>query len=628
MSPKAADSALIHGMAIASEELPRLEPIERDQLIISTTTVDGVGVVTSRYGEDQWWLDGVPSNKAEGVRRINFKSLPVQFKPVMKEIIFRYIRRGRAGLPRPKGGSVKNLFERAKRLITYFDSLGITQLSHLSPLVISSYVADTRTHKTWKGKNLSPGSLFQVFVAVEAVYELSQYTSDPMPFHPWPETSASAMTGFIGSGSRHRTGGTTPLIPDDVFCRVFDKAHQIMNDGSKLLDIRDAMLAGDEEKNLHYWTRNKAKNRRLAVAGWEHTQAVLKRQLLDLRTSCYIVIASTSGCRNHELANLLSGAHHRTEDEDGKIYHWMRAKSEKTQAGIIDWMIPSVAVKALRIMERWAEPYQAAISAEIHERRKNDPLDPQITEAKKHRHALFLGVTQRKDNQVRTLSLRSWATEISKFAEAAGLEWKLTSHQFRRKFANYAAHSKFGDLRYLREHFAHWSMDMTIGYAMDENWGAHLDLDLYTEIEAELTDTRSQTVEAWLDSDQLSGGYGLSLKRWQRDPQNLTMFKSRESMIASIAESTSIRSNGHAWCTADNDGCVGNTLERSRCGGCNQAVISDEQAPIYVNLYNNLEELMDCKDIGDAGLARVTRDLSRCREVLSQLNHDLETELE
>lgn len=593
----------------------------RNNLIISTTLVDGMGVVTSRYGQPVWYLNGIPSNKSAALRRIDFRTMPTALQEKVKEIIYRYMRRGRAGLPRPKGGSVKNLFDRSKRFFEYLDALGIDCLSKVTPIVIANYVADVRSHRTWRGKPFTPGSLFQVFVSVEAVYELSQFTSSAMPQHPWPETSASAMCGFIGKGSRHRVGGTTPLIPDDIFCKIFERAYNLVEEGGKLLDLRDVRDEVGDERSLGAVSHWKAKRTRLRAAGWDDGQKELIKKLHDLRTACYIVIASTSGCRNHELANLTSGAHHRTIADDGELYHWMRSKSEKTNAGIIDWMIPDIAVRALRLMERWAAPYQAAINNEITKRKRENPFDPEITEAANHKHSLFLGHFK-KTKIVRTLSLNSWATALKIFAKESGVDWNLTSHQFRRKFANYAAHSKFGDLRYLRDHFAHWSMDMTIGYAMDENWGAHLDLELYAEIENEYEETKARVVEVWLEEDNLGGGYGRAFKRWQRNPENLIIFKSQEAMIASISESTSIRSNGHAWCTADNDGCVGNSLEITRCNDCHHSVISQEFSPIYESLQSNLAELMDLSDIGEGGRARIARDLKRCNDVLSQLGYN------
>jgi hypothetical protein len=282
-------------------------------------------------------------------------------------------------------------------------------------------------------------------------------------------------------------------------------------------------------------------------------------------------------------------------------------------------MIPEAAVRALRVMERWSAPYQAMIADAIIQRRRIDPHDPQISEANRHRHSLFLGIYANTGNSVRTLTANTWDSQLKKFAKDCGLTWKLSSHQFRRKFANYAAHSRFGDLRYLKEHYAHWSMDMTLDYAMDESWGQHLDLELYMEIQGEMEDIKLGVVDNWVADESLAGGYGRAIKEWQREPQNLLIFKDHASMLKSIAESTAIRSNGHAWCTADNDGCVGNTLERSRCSGCDHSVIGHAHAPIYQRLYDDLKGLLQCKDIGEGGRQRVERDLKRCREVLVQL---------
>ncbi|RML93915.1 hypothetical protein APX70_04983, partial [Pseudomonas syringae pv. maculicola] len=46
-------------------------------------------------------------------------------------------------------------------------------------------------------------------------------------------------------------------------------------------------------------------------------------------------------------------------------------------------------------------------------------------------------------------------------------------------------------------------MNMTLGYAMDQDWGQHFDLDLFDEIESELGDIKTDTVSQWLESDSL-----------------------------------------------------------------------------------------------------------------------------
>ncbi|MFJ4194692.1 tyrosine-type recombinase/integrase [Pseudomonas sp. NPDC089534] len=601
----------------------------RDALIVSAIKVDGHWVILSRYGDDCWQLDGIPSNMRDSQRRLDFRRVPAAFRAAMKAAVYRYLRRGRAGQQRPKGGTLLKFFNYVMSFLRHLDTLNLARMGAVTPIVCTNYVIECREHRQIhrnKGKPLSQLGLLNRLLAVEVLYELSQHTHDPIPQHPWSDTSAQAMAGLTGSGSSYKQSGKTPLIPDAVFCTLFGKAFEQVQRGKYLLDLRDSVAAIAAERKLQKsWAVIEAKNRHLGALGWEGGLAALNHALVDLRTACYIVLASTSGCRNHELANVQLGAHHRTEDDEGTVFHWMRSKSEKSNAGQHDWMIPEAAVRVLRLMERWVEPYQAMIATEIVDRRRINPRDPEIAKAQKHRHALFLGTTTKMGNQLRTLPASTWGDYLRAFAKDAGLDWPLASHQFRRKFANYVAHSQFGDLRYLREHFAHWSMDMTIGYAMDDSWGSHLDLELYEDIQAELEDIKLGTVNGWLGDDPLAGGFGRSIKKWQRDPANLAIFKDHQTMLISIVESTAIRSNGHAWCTADNDSCVGNTLERTRCGDCNNAVIGREHLYIYRQLYRNLKELLECSGIGESGRVRVLRDLERCREVFMQLGYDPET---
>ncbi|WP_248915674.1 integrase [Pseudomonas moorei] len=603
-----------------------LSEYERDTLIVSTTQIDGKWVILSRYGDNIWQLDGCASNVEMSKKRLDFNKIPSAFQEVMKAVLYRYLRRGLRGGVRPKCGSMRRLFHDAQPFLSHLQALKLDHIYAATPMVCRTYVNACKAYrqtKLSKGKPLSQNAIRTRFKAVEALYELSQYTDDRMPAHPWPETSAAGLAGLTGRGLNYDS--KTRLIPDDVFCVLFERAYQQVERGKHLLDLRDALDALTTQRKRQLTSAvYVAMNVQLGALGWEGGLNSFTKALLDLRTSCYIVVASTSGCRNHELTNLQSGAHHRTEDDEGTTYHWMRSRSEKTDAGVHDWMIPEVAVRALRVMERWAVPYQAKLAAEIMQRRRANPYDPQIVEAQKHRHALFLAV-DRKNNLARTLSNKNWNGRLKAFTKNCGLSWDLTTHQFRRKFANYAAHSRFGDLRYLKEHFAHWSLDMTLSYAMDDTWGQHLDLELYDDIQGEVEDIKLGVVDKWLGNAPLAGGYGNALKKWQREPQNLLIFKDHASMLKSISESTAIRSNGHAWCTADNDGCVGNTLERTRCGNCNHAVIGRDHAAIYQRLYDDLKGLLHCTDIGEGGRQRAELNLNRCRDVLASLGMGPET---
>lgn len=594
---------------------------ERDALIINATQVDGRWVILSKYGDDVWHLSGFTTNVPRATRLIDFSKIPESFISVMKAIVYRYLRRGRGVGRPPKGGTLKSFFGNARPFLRYLEALNIRSFGAVNAMICANYVAVCREHRQtgrFDGELLSKSHLVKRFSAVEAIYELSQFTEDPMLEEPWPETSSKYIAGL---GHQPMQGGKTPLIPDTEFCILFREAYDLVQIGNALLDVRDSLDAiGVMRQGESRQVITNAKTRYLNALGLEGGMSAFNKTIGDLRTACYIVLATLSGCRNHELASLQLGAHWCTEDDEGTVYHWMRSRSEKTNTGVHDWMIPEAAVHALRIMERWAAPFQAMVNAEIDSRRRINPSDPEIAELTKHRSALFLGKSKAKGSPVRTLSLLSWRSNLKAFANNFELGWDLSTHQFRRKFANYVAHSRFGDLRYLKEHFAHHSMDMTLGYAMDETWGQHFDLDLYVDIQDELEDIKIGVVDSWMSDSPLAGGYGESIKRWQRDPQNLLIFKDRASMLKSIAESTNIRSNGHAWCTADSDGCVGNTLERTRCGdGCRNAVIGQRHAGFYKHLYNQLKELLDCAGIGESGRQRVLRDLGRCRNVLLQL---------
>ncbi|MEB3736335.1 hypothetical protein ULF88_24765 [Halopseudomonas pachastrellae] len=125
--------------------------------------------------------------------------------------------------------------------------------------------------------------------------------------------------------------------PTMYFCTLFEKAHEQVRRGNALLDIQDDLERVSAERNGQV-TRNiqEAKNRRLVALGWAGGLGEFNQAIQSLRTASYIVIASTSGCRNHELANVMIGAHHSTEDDEGTVYHWLRSSRKKpTQVSMI-----------------------------------------------------------------------------------------------------------------------------------------------------------------------------------------------------------------------------------------------------------------------------------------------------
>lgn len=611
-------------IAAQANDVRGLPNEKRERLIISAIQVDGVWIVKSQYGDGTWDLSGGTTNTQASRKKLNFACVPPAFRAVTKEVLYAYYRRGREGSTKPTTATMFATLCYLVPFLRHLNALKIKNLGEVTSMVCATYVAACKAERqTRKMGNppLSAESLMRRFVAVETLHELSLFTSTPILTHPWPESSAAHLAGIVGR-KRH---SKTPLIPDDVFATLFSEAWDILQRGDALLDLRDGL--NEHVANLKYRAKQaiwKARNRYLNVHDWKGGFGKFTVALNELRTACYIVVASLSGCRNHELAYVGSGACHRTEEADGEVYWWMRSQSDKTGTGKTEWMVPEAVVEALRVMDRWAAPYQAMLAEEIAMRRAANPHDPEIAEAQRHEAAVFLSADKSRGKGVRTLTQECWNRFLKAFAKRCGLDWELTSHQFRRKFANYAARSKFGDLRYLREHFKHWSQDMTNdAYALNE----FQEMELYAEIQDEVETLKLGVAELWLNpAEPLAGGYGKNLVAWRGRDENIALFKDHATMVRSVAESHAIRSNGHAWCTADDNKCIGNTFEKTCCSGCDNGVIGRVHGRLYQQLYDDLKEVAKCDDIGPGGQARVLRDIERCRDVLCSLGYDPEAE--
>lgn len=592
---------------------------QRDALIVSMRkTSEHTWSVVSKYGDRIWWLSGFTTNTRKSDTKLNFDCVASEFQDIAKETTYRYMRRGREGGKRPKSASVKNHFKGVAAFFRYLSDLGISRLSDATPLVCSNYALALTQRIEAADKSISPSTVSKRLESIEALHELSLHTDDPMPSHPWPESSAMHISGYSKS---RRSDRKTPLIPHEQFAQLFQAAWALVQHADYLLALRDALA--EIERAAHGLSRltvNARKTKSLEGLGWSEGIKTLQVELTRLRTACYIVIASLSGCRIHELAFLRAGCCYSTEGSDGVPYWWMRSRSSKTDEGHTEWMVPEAAVTAIKVMERWSAPLHVELNEEIDRLRREGAAVDAIADAEEHVDALFVGQDPGRRFVVRTVATQHWNTVLKEFANQHGIKVRLRTHQFRRTFANYAARSQFGDLRYLKRHFKHWSMDMTLGYALNEDQ----EMALFLEIQDELEDLKEHVAADWLSpTARLAGGYGANLVNWRSREENIVMFKNHGAMVRSIAQSTAIRSNGHAWCTADSHDCAGNDVDPLRCGdGCSNAVVGEEHIAIYNSLYRDLERLRSCDDIGPGGAARVERDLTRCRKLLTQLGHD------
>jgi hypothetical protein len=590
------------GELLARPTSTKSHTVDMQQLVVSAAKKqDGQYIVVSRYGDDQWQFTGGTTNTPRKI--IDFATLPVCFQADAKAMFYRYILKGREGLNKPAVHTIIYLFNSIGHFLKWLSEKRVTELSGITPLHCLNYVHHCKQYKKANGQGLGIGALKLRFIAVEAVYELSQYTDNPMPGHPWPESSAWILSG----SSKEPILGKTLSIPDNILTPLFQQSWELVGNSNHLFNLRD----------------NKD---RIEELGWTEGLAKLNERLLDLRSACYIVLAVTSGCRNHELAYIKNDPDnpdpakrrpwYSTQDDEGISYWWLRSRSDKTYTGDTEWMIPDKAVEALRVMERWAKPFQEQIQDEIKDRVANNPHDPQILEASRHRHALFLGKTS-ESGLVRTLSNGSWNMALRNFALRCGLEIKLNSHMFRKTFAVYAAKSPYGDLVYMRDHFKHWTLDMQVLYAMNE----HQDIDLYGEVLAAKEDIKVGIVEHWLDRETLlTGGAANKIRQYRESSPELKVFETRKQMAEAISEQVHIRAASHVWCINDTAGCKSQGLiDRTNCVDCENSVIDDTKKAVWQGIYQQQLELLEIKDIGQAAIERVRRDVDKAAGVLAEL---------
>lgn len=602
--------------AFRAEQLKTLKGAEAGEfnanaIITGMRLDDGSYHVLSRYGDAVWTLPDslFAAGTSDNKKKLNFDRVPPAFRSLMRACMARHILVGIEGRLRPQGGTIAHLMGKGTCYLTWLEDQGIGRLSDVTPLVAQQYVDFCRQLTGRKGDRLAAGSLMGRFLAVETLQLLSQQTADPMP-HPWPASSANHLAGLTGQNNRQLQEAKTVIIPDDILGPLFQAASDWLDRADGILDRRNQIQAWKAQGLNKYQIRDRARPQ-----GWNARSA--NADARHLQSACMVVILVTSGIRVSELCSLETGCAYTKEGEHGDRHYWMRGISYKTGAGPCEWLTAELTHRAIAVAERLARPLHERQKQATAALRATNPRDPDITRLSEHTTRLFLAVSMSKNNRIGTLSNNSVINRLNAFAAQCGLDWHFAPHQFRRTFAVYAAHSAFGDLRYLRDHFKHWSLDMTGLYAMNREQ----DAELYDEIGLAALSVKTDLLEHWLEPDAiLTGGAAEPIRAFRAKTDAVATKQDRAEMAKSISPLVHIRATGVAWCTADTGGCNGGqAAEKTRCGDCGNAVIDESRKPVWQGIYAQQLELRELPDIGPGGLERVERDLERCRNVLTDL---------
>lgn len=533
----------------------------------------------SRYEHDIWVFPASQGTKSTiaSALKLNFAAISdTQMKRMAKWVVWSKMKEDLAI------GSLRQILSNLQAYFQWVLSSDTTITHGLTAFTSSAYVkyVNTLTSKR-KGeiKPLATSTKAAKFSTLEDLYRYCK-TFDFVKEHPWSESSAGEQAGYVGEALQEaRKKPKTLIIPDEVLIPLcqFTKSY---------LDRADEILASKG-----------------------------KKESLLLRDSCIFWLLLTTGMRIHEILGIKRGAY-RSETKDDTTYYYIETVSEKTHTGLAEWIAPEIATQVIDILGRLSASLQAQLEHYlVKAKASNDHSEVhRLEQISDH---ICLSKSMQKNNALTILS-GTTITELRlpNLCKQIGSDWNLSSHQFRRTFANYAVHSELGDLRALKDHFKHWSITMTALYAFNDN----LDSELFEELLREKYLVEEEIKQDWfeLDTPITGGAMAQKIMQVRKDGELIKVFGSLSDMAKAFSSSIPIRSTGLGWCTNDDE---------CKCGkpdSCESGIVDKRHLPYWGGLLVQQMKLMQLDDIGEAGRAAAQKGMERCEKVLTALGVDVE----
>lgn len=601
-------------LAAQPVSLVGLSQIERDNIIVSAVADEsGNEYPVSKMGDPTWKLAsharGGPKNRKRCHLEIKWPTdVPKVLVDDAKAVLYCALRKGPYGHPWSASFAYQTAAG-ARQLLRHLMAVRVETYSDVRAIHLSDYITDL------KGR-LKASSIRNITQIIELIWRFPLEVFHPLVESPWGTLTHQAASGCKDgdvSGPTGRTG-KTPVIPRSLQRDLFAYCESRVFGSEALFQARDAGMTG-----------------------------AVTSDLVQLRDCILYLIEITSGMRNSECIGITNGCW-RIEVKNGVTYHWVRTIEFKTGKGVVDFLVPPEALKALAVLERYAKPLQARLADEarwLEAQIKQGTNDAgllengmsipeaisrmnHVREIGKH---MFLGIDKRHSDHlgtgscVDTLKVQSCNVQLQALARAVGSDWKLANHQCRRTFGYNVANSRLGrmGLVFLKWQLKHASMSWTELYASNP----YQDSSLYRELEDEQIAARAELMEGWMQSDSpLSGGAGRKLMQTRATP-----VRDLKEILLLTAEHLEIRCTGHSWCLSGARRCNGQGVyEPTDCGGCSQSVIDRDQASTWQMIHLDNLRLATIVDSGPAVVQKARRSIARSAEVLCDLQVPLPSE--
>lgn len=596
-----------------------------------TFIVDGKGQrhVLSRYGDERIDMSPYVSNPAHGSSYINLTLFPERWRSAALDLLLAYWRYGRPGRAPPKASTVINKSVLLVKIIRWLDNKGVKTFRQIRPLHVSTFAAE---HRNASSKDyMKPGTLAGALSALSLAWELRDRLDDAMSMPPCGDR------GSIGALANLRTRCDqevlTRSLTDEEAGRLFAACEAALQGIEETLtdyeEIEAYKAANPVGKHSKYRGRDIYWSMPHLYGRWREVE----ERVNDARAACFTLIGLLVGMRFGEILLLEAGCYVESEHE-GELLGWLNGRTLKMRPDGSDatrWIAPPLVEELVRVMERISGPMRQKLLRQIaameHEletprlaRSRRKKLIGELDAARKSLSRLFLSAIRCKAGGVPIRGSGRGATYwVERMVQKAGIDVHVHPHMLRRTFATMVIHQCAGDLRYLRKHFQHWSIETTQLYATHEQ----REQELVDDIAEEMLTQKVGLVAIWLAPNTVLAGRGGEYITVQRSkPEFKGMVESDLKGVARhLADGLVVRPTGHSWCVSSPVmTCGGQGLyDATQCADCDGAVVTMAQKSIWELLAEQMLEVEHLDDTGPAGRQLVERSLAHFDKILVPL---------
>lgn len=625
-----------------------ITPADKPRWPVSIAVLpDGQPLVVSRWADDIWdWYPYITQeNKSEHMKRIDWRiALPdgrlltdpehAGLLEATKDFIWSLFVEPVEGRKRLLMQTLIRRVDLLKLLLRWMVANCVTRFADLAGRTLD-YVP-TAKHDS-NGKPLAKSTAALYLQILEDLYHQRGKIRDALHTHPWPDETAISLAG-LKKGGVHRKP-KTEIIPDTIAASLAAVALDYVQARSPsilaAMQSVQAVVQAKRDDGCVDNTLSMTRTRTARTVGYDGSTS-LTADVVRLRTACYIVIDLFSGIRDSEVMSLAENCivPGRAADDSVDVL-WLHGTIYKTGLRPKRWLVPPVVESAVTVLTKLFAPLREQLHKEEAElvarigsaiAKERARLVKRLHTVRAHKNKLFLTTVGNRGDGINVLSGFTMRVALRDFCADHGIlgpdgrPYPLHAHQFRRTYAHFIARSELGDLLVLRDHFGHWSIDMTTYYADGGSDEYESDAELLEMIGAEKGMRQTKIMTGYLDSDAPLANGNHWLSDWRASVRTAA---NKEELIREYADTITLNGTGHSWCigNAKGTGCGGLCVfEAQLCVDCNYGIIGQEHRPVWEGIRDQQREALAFDDMGPGGRARAKQIHDYAEKVLRRLD--------